>query len=164
VTENSHFIWLAGAYLAFLSLVVSVIDFRRLIIPNRLNAAIAGGGLVSATLLDTTSFVACFIGGVLGFTTLLALRTAYRRIRGHEGLGLGDVKFMGGAGLWVGWQGLAPMLLLSSLSALAFVAIRGMSRKSFNLRQELPFGPFLCIGMLATWIIQTVGYAPWIVP
>jgi leader peptidase (prepilin peptidase) / N-methyltransferase len=164
VTDNGNLIWLAAAYLTLLSLTVSVIDFRQLIIPNGVNAANAAGGFAFAALLDATPVLASLVGGVLGFMTMLAFRTAYRNVRGREGLGFGDVKFMLGAGLWVGWQGLAPMMLLSSLSALLFVLLRGLLSDHADLRREIPFGPFLCIGMMATWAVQAAGIAPWVVP
>lgn len=164
MTDNSPLIWLAAAYLVLLSLAVSVIDFRHLIIPNTLNAANAGGGLVFAALLPTTPTLASLAGGVLGFAAMLAFRVSYRRIRGRDGLGLGDVKFMTGAGVWVGWHGLAPLLLVSSLSALVFLALRGVLSGRFDPQHALPFGPFLCVGTLTVWTIQAVGAAPWIMP
>jgi leader peptidase (prepilin peptidase) / N-methyltransferase len=161
VADDNTLLWLAAAYLVLVSLTISVIDSRRLVIPNTLNAANAGGGFAFSSLIETMPFLSCLAGGVLGFTALLVFRSGYRSLRGREGLGLGDVKFMAGAGLWVGWQGLAPLLLVSSLSALVFLTARAGLSGRFDLQRQLPFGPFLCAGTLTIWTAQIGGLAPW---
>lgn len=153
---------LATVYLVVISMVVSIVDIRHLIIPNALNAAILVGGLAYAVLSKTTLVLPCLAGGALGFAAFLAFRSGYRAIRGHEGLGLGDAKFMAGAGLWVGWQGLAPLLTTASLSALVFLLVKRLVTGRLDRDQRLPFGPFLCAGMVAVWGVQTAGWAPWI--
>lgn len=162
--DSNASLWLATTFLVLASLIISVIDARRLIIPNAWNATYAGGGFIFADPLGNMSFLTSIIGGVLGFTTILILRVGYRIARGREGIGFGDVKFMAGAGLWVGWYGLAPLLLVSSLSALLFVLFHRLISDHFDPQREIPFGPFLCIGTLTVWTIQTAGLAPWIIP
>jgi leader peptidase (prepilin peptidase) / N-methyltransferase len=152
----------AALYLVLVALAISVIDARRLMIPNVLNAAHLGGGLTFAALTNSAPLLSSLLGGIFGFVTLLAFRSGYRGIRGRDGLGLGDVKFMAGSGLWVGWQGLAPLLLASSLSALVFLAIRVALAGRSHAHEPLPFGPFLCAGTVAVWGAQMSGLAPWV--
>ncbi|MDF2810753.1 MAG: type 4 prepilin peptidase 1 [Microvirga sp.] len=162
MADDSTLLLLAATYLVLVSLAISVIDSRWLVIPNALNAANAGGGLLFAAFAKTMPFLSYLIGGALGVVALLALRSGYRSIRGRDGLGLGDVKFMAGAGFWVGWQGLAPLLLVSALSALLFLTLRGAVSGHFDPQRQLPFGPFLCAGTLTIWTVQVAGVAPWI--
>ncbi|HEV2563899.1 MAG TPA: A24 family peptidase [Microvirga sp.] len=164
MTSSDIILWGAAAYLGSVSLAISVVDARWLFIPNALNVANAGGGLAFAALSGSTSLSASLIGSILGFAMLLIFRASYKSIRGRDGLGLGDVKLMAGAGLWVGWHGLAPLLLLSSLSALLFLGLRHVLGGRFAPQQELPFGPFLCIGTSTVWAVQVAGAAPWIFP
>ncbi|MEE1611410.1 prepilin peptidase [Microvirga sp. CF3016] len=164
MASSDIILWVAAAYLGSVSLAISVVDARWLIIPNALNAANAGGGLAFAALDGSTSLSASLIGSVLGFAMLLIFRASYRSIRGRDGLGLGDVKFMAGAGLWVGWHGLAPILFVSSLSALLFLGLCRVFSGRFDPQHELPFGPFLCIGTSTVWAVQVAGVAPWIYP
>ncbi|MGO4571646.1 prepilin peptidase [Microvirga sp. 2TAF3] len=162
MADDGTLLSLAALYLVAVSLAISIVDARSLVIPNALNAVNAGGGLAFAILLKTSSFSSSIIGGGVGFLALLAFRSGYRSIRGQDGLGLGDVKFMAGAGLWVGWEGLAPLLLVSSLTALLFAVFRGILKGHLDQRRPLPFGPFLCAGTLAVWGSQAAGLAPWV--
>ncbi|WP_157961477.1 prepilin peptidase [Microvirga flavescens] len=163
MTHDNVLLSIAALYLASVSLAISVVDARRLVIPNTLNVANLGGGFAFAALLKT-SLLSSMIGGAVGFAALLVFRSSYQNMRGQEGLGLGDVKFMAGAGLWVGWQGLAPLLLVASLSALIFFVLRAVVNGHSNWRKKLPFGPFLCAGTMIVWSIQVAGHAPWVSP
>jgi prepilin signal peptidase PulO-like enzyme (type II secretory pathway) len=149
----------SASYLITVLLVIAVIDARKMIIPNELNIVNAFGGALFASLLRP-SLLSAGVGGVLGLSVLILFRFGYRSLRGREGLGLGDAKFMGGAGLWVGWEGVAPLLLLSSAFALLFLAVRGSPKRRWDPAQKLPFGPFLCAGTFAVWSAQSVGLIP----
>lgn len=62
-----------------------------------------------------------------------------------EGLGFGDVKLMGAAGLLLGWQNTLLCIIIACISALLWVAVKiALCRKSGKDRQsEFPFAPFL---------------------
>ena len=53
-----------------------------------------------------------------------SLRILYRRIRGHDGIGLGDVKLAGVAGVWLDWWVLPVAIEIAALAALAAYAMR----------------------------------------
>ena len=105
--------------LCLLSLVLAWIDIRNGIIPDWLNLAIAGLGL-SKTLIVAGPLVglqAACEGAAIGATFWL-LRRLYFAFRKIQGLGLGDVKFLTAAGIWVGVAGLPMLLLVAALTAL----------------------------------------------
>src|SRR4051812_39224938 len=93
--------WL-GAGLAFVVLAIAAIDARFFIIPNELSAAGLALALVNAAILAPHAMgeavaLAALRGAVLALS-FLGLRVLYRKVRGREGIGLGDVKLAGVAG------------------------------------------------------------------
>lgn len=152
----------AGAVLLIGPLVgVALHDLRSMTIPNRLNILLLVGGLAFASVLPQPGWWSA-IGGILaGAGVMGALAAAFKTWRGETGLGLGDVKFIASAGAWVGWSGLAPLILLASSSALLFIGIRHWAVPSYNMRARLPFGPFLAASTLTAWVLQARGLAFW---
>ena len=135
-------------------LAMAVIDLRKLILPDRLNLLMAGGGLGHAIATGQPDLVQALAGALAGFAILGVTGVLFQRYRGIDGLGFGDVKFAGAAGFWIGSEKIAPMLLVASCSALAFVAIRSAREKKIDLSSRLPFGPFLGFGTAVCWLIN----------
>ncbi|MFQ5534665.1 MAG: prepilin peptidase [Sphingomonadales bacterium] len=142
------------AVLGWLLLALAAIDQRDGILPNGLVALVFATAVAELIILSTDSMLDSILGSVLGFGFLAALALAYERLRGIEGLGWGDAKFMGAAGMWVGWQGLPSVLLLASAGALAIVLAGSLRGKRVSGHTKLPFGPYLCF---ATWLVQLYG-------
>jgi leader peptidase (prepilin peptidase)/N-methyltransferase len=76
------------------------------------------------------------------------LRRLYFDFRKVQGLGLGDVKFLAAAGIWVGVAGLPVLLLVATLSALICAGLIRLSGRRLTGQTSLSFGPFLAIGLL----------------
>lgn len=132
------------------------IDARRQIIPDSLNFLLGilgvlfvyvedGPGAIPQRVLAAAAAAIFFFG----------LRKLYSLARGRTGLGLGDVKFLSAATLWLGPLGLPWLVLFASISGLAWHLImtyRGGGAAS--LLQRVAFGPHLAVGFLLTWIWQ----------
>jgi leader peptidase (prepilin peptidase)/N-methyltransferase len=138
-----------------LLLSVAIVDFRHQYIPDEVNAALAIVGVAQAVFLGEPSLLDGLIGSATGAGLFLAIRAAYGRLRGRVGLGLGDVKFMAAAGLWVGWNGLAPLILIATISALLYVGVRTFGRKPIGAVDRIPFGPFLAFGTACVWTMAS---------
>lgn len=95
------------------------------------------------------------LGAALFGGLALGLRYAVSRWRGREALGLGDVKLMAGAGLWLGLGFLSPFLLLSGLLGLGFVLL---SRRGGDGSGEIPFGPALAGALLILALLAQMGW------
>jgi leader peptidase (prepilin peptidase) / N-methyltransferase len=141
--------------LCVLSAALAWIDFRKGIIPNWLNVAIATLGLSKALLwAGAPAALNLTLQAVAIWTVVWLLRWLYFKARGVQGLGLGDVKFLAAAGIWIGIAGLPTLLLIATLLALATVALLLLSGKQMAARTAMPFGPFLAIALIATVVLQ----------
>lgn len=88
------------------------------------------------------SLIDALLGAALGSSLLWIVGEAYFRMRGREGMGLGDVKMMLMAGAFLGVKRtLLTILVGSVLGSLLGVAFILAKRKGSDY--ELPFGSFL---------------------
>jgi leader peptidase (prepilin peptidase)/N-methyltransferase len=152
-----------AAGLALVTLAIAVIDARRFIIPDELTAAalalaIANAGLdawpdgCSAVLENIGA--ALLRGAVLGLC-FLALRALYHRLRGREGIGLGDVKLAGVAGAWLGWATIPVAIEIAALAALAVYVVRQLAGgRVMRATARLPFGLFLAPAIWLGWLLE----------
>jgi leader peptidase (prepilin peptidase)/N-methyltransferase len=146
-----------GCLLAAIVVTIAIVDCQKMILPNRLNILLAGSGISQAVLVGQPNLLDACLGALVGFFVLGAVATLFLRLRGIDGLGFGDQKFSAAAGLWVGWQNIAAMLLIASCSALAFVAVRFLKERKFDPVARLPFGPFLGLGAMVCWLFAVVS-------
>jgi leader peptidase (prepilin peptidase) / N-methyltransferase len=93
------------------------------------------------------SFVDAVLGAAVGAGLLWIVGEGYFRLRGREGMGLGDVKMMGMAGAFLGVKRtLLTVLVGSLLGSVIGISIILAARKGRDY--ELPFGAFLAGGAL----------------
>jgi leader peptidase (prepilin peptidase)/N-methyltransferase len=142
-----------GCLLVAVVVTTSIIDYREMILPNRLNYLLAGGGICQTVLVGQPDFTDAVGGALFGFVVLGAVAALFRSLRGIDGLGFGDQKFSAAAGLWIGWHEIAAMLLIASCSALVFVTVRSVKDRKFDAAARLPFGPFLGLGTTVCWLV-----------
>lgn len=145
--------WLfwASCGLGWTLLALAAMDLRHMILADWLViplglAGIAVGLAVGIQPLDHV------IGALAGFTVFFAVAVGYRRLRGRDGLGHGDVKFFATAGAWVTWLGLPTVVLWAVFSAFVTLAALMAVGCRVDSRQPFPFGPHLCLGLWLTWL------------
>ncbi len=151
---------LAGGYLLFSMLLVMLIDYRHLIIPNVLSLPAIPLGLAAALFtfpipwadIISDHLLAAAVAGGVSF----AVRHIYRRLRGVEGLGMGDVKLAAAAGAWVGLDFLAMTCLFATLAALSAVLMRRLVSEtgSMSLTTAIPFGSFIAPAIVIMWLFR----------
>ncbi|MFG1347095.1 A24 family peptidase [Xanthobacter autotrophicus DSM 431] len=147
-----------AAGLAVATVAIATIDARRFLIPDGLNALGVGLGLAhaAALALPGEAVPAVALAGLRGVVTalaFLALRSAYFRLRGREGLGLGDVKLAAVAGVWLDWTTLPLAIDLAALAALAAIGIRQVATgRTMRATGRLPFGLFLAPAIFIGWL------------
>jgi leader peptidase (prepilin peptidase)/N-methyltransferase len=138
--------------LVMLLLWMSAIDLRSMRIPDVLNTSLACMGFLWAVWSD--QLIGGLIGSLVGFSVPLMIRKAHLILRGQQGLGLGDVKFLGAAGLWVGWEGLPILLLIASLSGLLLAMLHHLRNRQMIAHSRIAFGPHLSVGLMVVWIAK----------
>jgi leader peptidase (prepilin peptidase)/N-methyltransferase len=152
---------LFGAFLGLLMIAIAVIDCRRYIIPNELTAAAFALALLRAGSVgadaDWVGVVLAAVRAAAIALPFLALMILYRRWRGRDGLGLGDIKLAAVAGAWLGWATIFAVIELATLSALGAYIVNGYFRKRpLKATEFLPFGLFLAPAIWIGWLVEAL--------
>ena len=155
--------WFYGPTLLFVSrmlfgaglIALFVTDLEHRLLPNAITLpGIVMGFLFS--LVTDTGWQASLIGIAAGGGLPLAVGEIYARVRGREGVGMGDVKMLAMIGAFLGWQGALLSLLFGSMAGtivgLATIVLRGG-----NLQHALPFGTFLAAGAVVSEILMRLA-------
>ena len=124
-----------------------VIDYKNQIIPNRLNLAMFEIGAI-ITFIYGFSNVAITIDMLLGMITGVTIFAIIALIGGlfygKEAMGLGDIKFIGALGLYVGFTNIITISMMAFLiGAILGVILIIFKRKKSD--EYMSFGPFIVI-------------------
>lgn len=97
------------------------------------------------------------VGAALGAGILWGIGALYKRLRGIEAMGMGDVKMMAFVGAFVGPQGVLFTIFAASLVG-AVVGVALIPLRGGSMRDTLPFGCFLAPAAMAAllWGRQAV--------
>jgi leader peptidase (prepilin peptidase)/N-methyltransferase len=153
-----------GAALALDVLAIAAIDARRFIIPDELTLAALVLGMANAGLdawpeawtAVLQSLGAALLRGAVLAGGFLALRALYQRLRGREGIGLGDVKLAGVGGVWLAWATIPVAVEIAALAALAVYVVRQVAGgRVMSATARMPFGLFLAPAIWLGWLLET---------
>lgn len=136
--------FLKSIILASIVLVVSVIDFKHYIIPDKISLFTFLTSILFALVIRDLSIkslvLAFLLGG--GFLFLIAIVGP---------MGGGDIKIMAGYAIYLGFQKTVLALLLSFiLGGLIGILLIGLRIK--KRKDHIPFGPFLGLGSLISFL------------
>lgn len=137
----------AGAVaLTWALIALAFIDLDRRLLPDAITLPMLWAGIgfnlaggFFAALPDAV------LGAMAGYGALWLVQRAYRRLRGREGLGSGDLKLTAMLGGWLGWEALPGIVFLASLGGIG----AGLAK-----RGPFAFGPWLA---LAGWLALVAG-------
>lgn len=144
-------IW-AGCMLGWALLGAAVIDARHLLLPDALVLPLIPAGIALHAWIAPDRWPDHLLGAIIGFVVFAAVAVLYRRLRGREGLGLGDAKLLAAAGAWVGWEGLPSAILLGAVFGLVTALALRLAGRSVGRVTELPFGPGLAVAFWLVWL------------
>lgn len=155
---------LAGAILVMSGLMIAmaIIDFETHLLPDVLTLSGVWLGLLVSVGTDFITPTLAILGAALAYSSLWLINTAYRLLRGIDGLGYGDFKLFALIGAWGGPGALLATMLIAPIAALLIVLIQAPF-KGIDGQREMPFGPYLAI---AGWgaIVAPPALAVWLPP
>lgn len=152
---------IATAALAAAMALVTYTDLRHYVIPDVISLPVIPLGLAAkAAVFHDGDWLAGVTESIAAAALALGLfgllRLAYSKLRGVEGLGLGDVKLAAVAGAWLGLAPLAPACLTATLAALlgtlAYAAFHG--RRPDDPAIRVPFGSFIAPVIVLYWSLR----------
>jgi leader peptidase (prepilin peptidase)/N-methyltransferase len=147
----------ATAILAWALAALALVDALTLRLPNLLTYPLTVAGLLVSLFLPQPDLPGHVIGALAGFGALAGVASLYRRLRGRDGLGLGDAKLMAAAGAWLGWQSLPTVLLAACACAFLWLLFQAVRQRSVSPGQPMAFGPPLCAGIWLAWLYGPLG-------
>lgn len=156
---------IVGAGLAVLMILIAAVDARFFIIPNELTALASLLGLVHAAIGDPDAITGSLVGaafrGIGLFLFFWGFSATYRWLRRRDGIGFGDVKLSGVAGIWLAWLTIPIVIEIAAITALFAYLVRqfvlGRAPRSSN---RLPFGLFLAPAIWIGWLIEATVLLP----
>ncbi|MFD1983660.1 prepilin peptidase [Mesorhizobium newzealandense] len=144
----------ATVALAAVLVAISIADFRRQIIPDGLNLALAGVGLGYQMATDADGIPVRLLFAAATFAAAWLIRRGHFLMTGRIGLGLGDVKMLAAAACWISPLLLPMLLFIASASALLFVGGQVLATGPAAARARVAFGPFVAIGLGCSWALE----------
>jgi leader peptidase (prepilin peptidase) / N-methyltransferase len=171
--------WFLPVALIFVATMVSLvfIDAEHMILPNVItypllvfalvvrlifafafgNAFFADLNFAPATYLAgypvwTVSLFSAILGALVGGGSLWLVGEIWKRLRGVDAMGLGDVKMMFGVGALLGWRLTFLAIFLGAFTgAVAGIGVIA-KQKDRDLQTQIPFGIFLGIGSVVAML------------
>jgi leader peptidase (prepilin peptidase)/N-methyltransferase len=127
-------------------IVLFAIDFEHQILPNEITLSGIVAGFVLSIVLPPgwkRSLIGLLAGGLFPFL----VAEIYLRVRGREGMGMGDFKMLAMVGAFLGW----PLVWITLIVACVLGIVIGgaaliISRRGMETR--LPFGTFIAVAAL----------------
>jgi leader peptidase (prepilin peptidase)/N-methyltransferase len=148
-----------GAGLAVVMLAIAIIDGRRFIIPDWLNAAgimlaIVYAGVREPEAMEQAVVVATLRGLAVALV-FFSLRYAYAKLRGRHGLGFGDVKLAFVAGTLLDWMTIPLAIELAAFAAITTCVLRQLILgQPISATTRMPFGLFFAPAIWICWVIE----------
>lgn len=148
---------IAYCYLGITGVALAFIDARCRRLPDALTlpaypAGLALLGIAAATTAGGLRHYLLALAGMAAAWLLFAVQALVY----PAGVGWGDVKLSGIIGLYLGWLGIGPLVaglfagyLLAAVTGIGLLIAGRASRRS-----QVPFGPFLLAGALASILLS----------
>lgn len=155
----------------FVAILVATtfIDLDHRLIPDKLTLPGTALGLLTAYWTPGLGIVSSLSGAVLGFGLFYAIAWYYQWRTGKAGMGGGDIKFLAMLGAFLGPTGVVTTMLISSILGsvigIAWAAYqRRVNGEGTLLQATIPYGPFLVLGGLYSYLLSEILWSPFTIP
>jgi leader peptidase (prepilin peptidase)/N-methyltransferase len=128
--------------ISLILILIITIDFEHMIIPDELTLIMGGLGIIYAWY-EGYSLAQIFSLPLLIITIALLLKYGFKLIYKKDGLGMGDVKFMTIAGIYLTPDLLSYFLFFSGILGIGLAILWKILKKG----EKFPFGPALSMSL-----------------
>jgi leader peptidase (prepilin peptidase)/N-methyltransferase len=147
---------------AWASLALGLIDLDHQILPDVITYPCILFGVACSALGGVTDLKDSLAGAAAGAALPILVIVSYKLLRGVEGMGWGDVKYLAAIGSVVGIRDCLWVLMIAAIcGALVGLGLIIIGRGSG--KTALPFGSFLALAVLV-WLYAPLELIPWVLP
>ncbi|WP_392561657.1 A24 family peptidase [Orbus sturtevantii] len=127
-------------------IILAIIDFQYLLLPNYFTYPIMLAGLVLSYFEQNPIQLSDgILGIILGYVLLWLPATLYYHTKKHIGLGGGDIKLLSALGAWIHYTQLPVLVVLASIMGILYIILLACLQKRSLKTVIIPFGPSLLI-------------------
>jgi leader peptidase (prepilin peptidase)/N-methyltransferase len=138
------------AIFAWVSIALGLIDLEHQLLPDVMTVPAIALGLGASYLGGFAPLLDSVVGAAVGALLPITVIFLYKLLRGEEGMGWGDVKYLAAIGAVVGVRDCLWVLVLAAVAGALFGgAVMALGRGS--MKTALPFGSFLAAAVLV-WL------------
>lgn len=146
---------IAGLWWCIVAIVIT--DLEHYIILDEVQIAVALFGVLYA-VAHGIAWQEPVIAALAGVAVGLALKYGFLYFAGKDGLGMGDVKFLGVAGIWLSdAANFVPFLFFSGLLGI----MSGLLWRIITRSERFPFGPALALALLICVVLPQAANGFW---
>lgn len=132
-------------------IALTFIDLDEMLLPDQITLPLMWFGLLLSLNSYFVTPVEAILGAALGYLSLWSVFWGFKLLTGKEGMGYGDFKLLAALGAFTGYAHLPVIIIMSSFVG-AFFGVAMMVTKKTEQGQAIPFGPYLAIAGLITFI------------
>lgn len=142
---------IGAALFVWFTIALAFIDQETGYLPDDLTLPLIWLGLIVNLAGAFVPLRDAVIGAVAAYLFLWSINTAFKALRGMDGMGYGDFKLYAAVGAFLGWKVLPLVILLSSVVGLVFGSLQMFSaRRGWDWKFKFHFGPYLALaGIIA---------------
>lgn len=133
--------WIQMIFLTTILSVISIIDLKYKIIPNKIIAIIFIFGVLFNIITKTVT-----VGNMITGFFIISIPLLVMSIILKGSMGGGDIKLMAAAGAFLGWKSIIVAFLIgciiASITSIILIILRKIKRTDM-----IPYGPFLSMGI-----------------